>query len=151
MAFTVRTNEDFDISMEFSFNTVLRAMSPTNVGSASNTKDESEPLSEGELAALEAASRIDSGKQSRKKKGGNKQKVKGVRGGQSSRDLDGSGMKQLQDILTEYEVTDEIIEDENCFCTGEYKKFYLYVCECIHPCMLLNVHIHVCSAITLKN
>lgn len=107
--------------MEFSFNTVLRAMSPTNAGSTSNTKDDTDPLSEGELAALEAAS---SGKQSRKKKGGNKQKVKGIRGGQSSRDLDGSGMKQLQDILTEYEVTDEIIEDENCFCTGKYKSLY---------------------------
>ena len=26
-------------------------------------------------------------------------------------------MKELQDIFMEYEVTDEIIEDESCFCT----------------------------------
>lgn len=118
----VRTNENFEIDIEFSFDTVIRAMAPTKGGSggSSSMEDESEQLSAGELAALEAASKLRGGssKQSNKKKGGKKQRdVKGVRGGQSSRDLDGTGMKQLQDILMEFEVIDEIIEDENCFCT----------------------------------
>jgi len=114
----VRTNEDFEISIEFSFDTVLRAMT-ANKSNAANVDNNDEPeLSEGELAALEAASTLDGGGRRKNKKKGNKQKgVKGIRGGQSSKDLDGSGMKQLQDILMEYEVSDEIIEDESCFCT----------------------------------
>jgi len=113
----VRTNEDFEISMEFSFDTVLRAMT-ANKSNAANVDNNDEPeLSEGELAALEAASALGGGGRQKNKKKGNKQKgVKGIRGGQSSKDLDGSGMKQLQDILMEYEVNDEIIEDEACFC-----------------------------------
>ena len=117
----VRTNEDFEISMEFSFDTVLKAMTPnkSSESSAANVDNNDEPeLSEGELAALEAASTLDGGGRRKNKRKGNKQKnVKGIRGGQSSKDLDGSGMKQLQDILMEYEVSDEIIEDESCFCT----------------------------------
>ncbi|KAL7551443.1 hypothetical protein ACHAWF_016786 [Thalassiosira exigua] len=106
----VRTNEEFDVSLEFSFDTVLRAMaSSRSVGSPGK-----EALSEGEAAALDAASSMENGR-SRKKKWGDKQRgVKGVRGGQS---IDDVGMKQLQDIFMEYEVTDEIIEDESCFCT----------------------------------
>mmetsp|Transcript_31931 Transcript_31931/g.67134 ORF Transcript_31931/g.67134 Transcript_31931/m.67134 type:complete len:320 (-) Transcript_31931:225-1184(-) len=109
----VRTNEEFDVSLEFSFETVLKAQA-SQTGSSDV---EIEPLSLGEMAALDAASKLDN-KRSQKKKGGNKKRgIKGVRGGQGSKDLDGSGMKQLQDILMEYEVTDEIIEDESCFCT----------------------------------
>lgn len=112
----VRTNEDFEISIQFSFDTVLRAMKANKSSAASVDNNDEPELSEGELAALEAASTLGGG--GRRKKKGNKQKdVKGIRGGQSSKDLDGSGMKQLQDILMEYEVTDEIIEDEACFCT----------------------------------
>mmetsp|Transcript_602 Transcript_602/g.943 ORF Transcript_602/g.943 Transcript_602/m.943 type:complete len:349 (+) Transcript_602:3-1049(+) len=116
----VRTNEAFDVSLEFSFETVLRAMASSISVNIETTKEE--PLSEGEFAALEAASKLlgnDSGKP-RKKKGAQKNKhnggsnKKGVRGGQS---IDDMGMKQLSDILMEYEVTDEIIEDESCFCT----------------------------------
>ncbi|KAK1748525.1 hypothetical protein QTG54_000464 [Skeletonema marinoi] len=112
----VRTNEAFDIDLEFTFHTVLRAMEAV---ASSGTSAESQ-LSEGELAALEAAAQLDGGgrQQRKKKKGGGKQKRdKGVRGGQSSRDLDAMGMKELQNILQEYEVQDEIIEDESCFCT----------------------------------
>ena len=81
------------------------------MASTSASNSESEPLSAGEAAALEAASRLED-RRPRKKKGGGK--PKGVRGGQS---IDDMGMKEMQDILMEYEVTDEIIEDENCFCT----------------------------------
>ncbi|KAL7542242.1 hypothetical protein ACHAXR_011623 [Thalassiosira sp. AJA248-18] len=102
----VRTNEDFDVDLEFEFYTVLKAMS-SNRGSA-NVGNE---LSAGEAAALEAASKLGSG--TRKKKGANK-KTKRIRGGQS---IDDMGMKQLQGIMMDYEVTDEIIEDESCFCT----------------------------------
>lgn len=113
----VRTNEGFDVDLEFTFHTVLRAMEA--VGSSGGASAESQ-LSDGELAALEAAAKLDGGgRQQRKRKGGGgKQKRdKGVRGGQSSRDLDAMGMKELQNILQEYEVQDEIIEDESCFCT----------------------------------
>ena len=110
----VRTNEEFDVSLEFSFETVLRAMS-SNIGRGNDVDDE--PLSEGEVSALDAASKLENGKQ-RKNKGGNKPRGgKGIRGSNSPRDLDGIGMKQMQDILMEYEVSDEIIEDESCFCT----------------------------------
>lgn len=114
----VRTNEEFDVTLEFSFETVLRALSPNSDGVITNDANENdaEPLSAGELAALDAAAKLGNnggGGRPRKKKGG-KRNTKGVRGGQ---DLDGIGMKQLKDILVEYEVTDEIIEDEACFCT----------------------------------
>jgi len=110
----VRSNEEFDVSLEFVFDTVIRAMASSSSGSSSSEDD---PLSAGEAAALDAASKLTSGGP-RKKKGANKQRgVKGIRGGQSSKDLDSVGMKDLQDILMEYEVTDEIIEDESCFCT----------------------------------
>ena len=72
------------------------------------------------MSALDAALRIgNNAKQQRKNKGGDKPRGgKGITGGrQSSKDLDGAGMKQMKDILMEYEVSDEIIEDESCFCT----------------------------------
>jgi hypothetical protein len=116
----VRTNEGFDVDLEFTFHTVLRAMEALAASNDGAADDAENQLSDGELAALEAAAQLDGGgRQQRKKKGGGgKQKRdKGVRGGQSSRDLDAMGMKELQNILQEYEVQDEIIEDESCFCT----------------------------------
>jgi len=115
----VRTNEEFDVDLEFSFDTVFRAMEATCLsGSRDEESSESQNVSNGGLAELEAAARLNN-VGTRKKKGGKKQRdgKKGVRGEQSSRDLDAMGMKELQDILMEYEVTDEIIEDETCFCT----------------------------------
>ena len=110
----VRTNDGFDVDLEFTFHTVLRAMEAVGSSSAGTESQ----LSDGELAALEAAAQLDGGgRQQRKRKGGKQKRDKGVRGGQSSRDLDAMGMKELQNILQEYEVQDEIIEDETCFCT----------------------------------
>mmetsp|Transcript_22718 Transcript_22718/g.53649 ORF Transcript_22718/g.53649 Transcript_22718/m.53649 type:complete len:311 (-) Transcript_22718:46-978(-) len=104
----VRTNDEFEVDLEFNFDIVLKAMSaPMDPGS-----NEGE-LSAGEQAALEAASSLGSGRRLNKK--GNRRK--GVRGGESSKDLDDMGMKQLQDILQDFEVTDDILEDEACFCT----------------------------------
>jgi len=117
----VRTNEEFDVNLEFSFSTVLKAMSSNYAnGGSSAEPDDAEPLSAGEMAALEAASRLSNnnsngGGRKGKKKGGKKRGIKGVRGAQQG--IDDMGMKQLKDILMEYEVTDEIIEDESCFCT----------------------------------
>lgn len=124
----VRTNEGFDVDLEFPFYTVLRAMEAVSTGGVERVETDN-TLSEGEKAAMDAAAQL-GGERQRKKKGGSggsggggggKQKrdkgVKGVRGGQSSRDLDAMGMKELQNILHEYEVLDEIIEDERCFST----------------------------------
>ncbi|KAL3781046.1 hypothetical protein HJC23_012830 [Cyclotella cryptica] len=107
----VRTNEDFDVDLEFNFDTTLKAMAATNAAVA--------PMSEGEIEALNAAAILDdrSGR-SKKKKGGkrqNEKRVKGIKGGQSTA-IDALGMEQLQNILMEYEVTSDIIEDESCFC-----------------------------------
>ena len=118
----VRSNEDFDVNLEFSFETVLRAMSSnSDKGNNNGSVDvDDAPLSVGEVSALDAALRIgNNAKQQRKNKGGDKPRGgKGITGGrQSSKDLDGAGMKQMKDILMEYEVSDEIIEDESCFCT----------------------------------
>lgn len=113
----VRTNEAFDVTLEFTFDTILREMVATTSARGGGGRRDSEPLSEGELAALEIASKLGSdGGRPKRKKGGNK-RAKSVSGGQQSA-IDDMGMKQLQDILMEYEVTDEIIEDENCFCNG---------------------------------
>jgi hypothetical protein len=110
----VRTNEEFDVSLEFSFEIVLRAMS-SNSGRGNGVGGEL--LSSEEISALDAAYDRGNSKQ-RKNKGGNKPRSnKGIRGGQSSRELDGTGMNEMQDILMEYEVSDDIIEDESCFCT----------------------------------
>jgi hypothetical protein len=113
----VRTNEDFDVNLEFSFETVLRAMSSSNRSDNTNARDNS--LSSENVAAI-AASKFGEGKLS-SRRGGKSQRggVKGVRGGSqtSSKDLGDNKMKELQDIFMEYEVTDEIIEDESCFCT----------------------------------
>ena len=104
----VRTNDEFEVDLEFNFDIVLKAMAaPMDTGS-----NEGE-LSAGEQAALEAASNLGSGRRPNKKG----KKRKGVRGGESSKDLDDMGMKQLQDILQDFEVTDDILEDEACFCT----------------------------------
>lgn len=109
----VRTNEAFDISLEFSFDTVLRAMAS---GSGGVDNKNEEPLSAGEFAALEAASKLDTSRRPRKKKRANNKRsgAGGIKGGQLIND---AGMNQLSDILMEYEVTDEIIEDGNCFRT----------------------------------
>ena len=111
----VRTNEEFDVNLEFNFDTVLRAMSTTSNSASDNSS------SREDIAAL-AASKLGEGKSSRSNRGGKGQRgggVKGVRGGgqTSSKDLGDKKMKELQDIFMEYEVTDEIIEDESCFCT----------------------------------
>ena len=96
----VRTNENFDVDLEFNFDTTLKAMAATSGSSG---------LSTGEMEAVMAAAQFD-----RKKNRNKKQtSVKSVKGG-ARQDLD---MKELQNILTEYEVTDDIIEDESCFCT----------------------------------
>ncbi len=115
----VRTNEEFDVNLEFSFETVLRAMST----SSNSASDSNSSLSSQDVAAL-SASQIGEGKsssQSKRRVGKNQRGggVKGVRGGRetSSKDLGDKKMKELQDIFMEYEVTDEIIEDESCFCT----------------------------------
>jgi hypothetical protein len=103
----VRTNEDFDVDLEFTFDTTLKAMAATSASGA---------MSAGEMEALNAAAQLDSGT-SRKKKGNNKKhSVKTFKGGQST-DLDTTGLESLQNILMEYEVTNDIIEDESCFCT----------------------------------
>lgn len=107
----VRTNEEFDVDLEFSFDTIFRAMA---VPGSSSSEGGDANLSAGEQAALDAASKLDDAGP-RKKKGGKKQRgVKGVGGGQN---LDTMGMKELQDVLMDYEVTEEVIEDEGCFCT----------------------------------
>ena len=118
----VRSNEDFDVNLEFSFETVLRAMSSNDDKGNNNGRVDVDdaPLSVGEVSALDAALKIgNNAKQQRKNKGGDKPRGgKGITGGrQSSKDLDGAGMKQMKDILMEYELSDEIIEDESCFCT----------------------------------
>jgi hypothetical protein len=111
----VRTNEDFDVSLEFSFEIVLRAMS-SNSGRGNDDGDEL--LSSVEISALDAAYNRGIGKQ-RWNKGVNKPRSnKGIRGGQSSRNLDGTGMNEMQDILMEYEVSDDIVACASCFCDG---------------------------------
>lgn len=108
----VRTNEDFDVDLEFNFDATLKAMAATNVAGAS--------MSEGEVEALNAAALLDDrAGRSKKKKGGKKQsekRPKGIKVGQST-DIDALGMDQLQNILMDYEVTSDVIEDESCFCT----------------------------------
>jgi hypothetical protein len=116
----VRTNEEFDVNLEFSFDTVLRAMST----SSNSASDSNSSLSSQDAAALSAFQIGEEKSSSRSKsRGGKNQRggrgVKGVRGGREtlSQDLGEKKMKELQDIFMEYEVTDEIIEDESCFCT----------------------------------
>lgn len=97
----VRTNEDFDVDLEFSFDTTLKAMAATKLPT--------EALNSGEMEALAAAAQLD-----RKKPKGRKQtSVKSVKGISAQ----GVDVQELQNILTEYEVTNDIIEDESCFCT----------------------------------
>ena len=98
----VRTNEDFDVDLEFSFDTTLKAMAATNIASGG--------LSSGEMEALAAAAQFDS--KPRGKKNRKQTSVKSVKSPSTQMD-----MKDLQNILTEYEVTNDIIEDESCFCT----------------------------------
>lgn len=108
----VRTNEAFDISLEFSFDTVLRAMESRSGSADRQTKA---PLSLGELAAVEAASQLETETTRRprkKKRANNRSGANGIKGGHLIND---AGMNQLSDILMEYEVTDEVIEDGNCF------------------------------------
>ena len=104
----VRTNDEFEVDLEFDFDMVLKAMTATMDPGGSNEVE----LSAGEQAALEAASSLGGSRRPNKGK-----RRKGVRGGESSKDLDEMGMKQVQNILQDFEVTDDILEDEACFCT----------------------------------
>merc|ERR1711862_277941 len=107
----VRTNEEFQVDLEFNFNTLIKAMSSSIRGNTAND------FSAGELKAFEAASNLGNEAQSKQNSGKRQKGVKRVRGGRSSRYLNDMGMNQLQEILQDYETTDEIIEDEACFCT----------------------------------
>jgi hypothetical protein len=116
----VRTNEDFDVDMEFNFDTTLKAMASTTSSSGSVNSGSSGGgggYSSGELEALAAAAQFESrrgggggGKRNNRKQ----TTVKTVKGSQKGQDVD---IKELQNILTGYEVTNDIIEDESCFCT----------------------------------
>jgi hypothetical protein len=114
----VRTNEVFDVDLEFQFDTMLKAMAASGFhSSSSGSSSGSAKLTSGELEALNAAAQLSD----RNMRGGGKRKnkqttVKTVKGGQQS--TNSVDMNELQKVLTGYEITNsDIIEDETCFCT----------------------------------
>lgn len=107
----VRTNEDFDVDLEFNFDNTFKAVA----ASIQSSGGSSSTLSSGELEAFEAASQLSDWSNRGNKRNKKQTTVKTVKGSQQrGNQLD---VKELQKVLTEYEVTNDIIEDESCFCT----------------------------------
>eukprot|EP00957_Ditylum_brightwellii_P211713 15366496-Ditylum_brightwellii.AAC.2 len=94
----VRTNEDFEVNVEFNLLAAVRPVSTREVGGM-------------DVAQIEG-SLSGSGRGQRRKKN-NRNANKGVRG--TDRQLDEMGMKELQDLLMDFDLEEDYIEDEAVF------------------------------------
>eukprot|EP01083_Nonionella_stella_P077874 212874_1 len=99
----VRTNEDFEVDLEFDFLSTVKS---------SGTKEE-EDLELGGMSAAQIQGALGGGG------GGGSKKGKRRRGGNDSRQngatLDQMKMKELEGLLQEFDVEEDIVEDESIF------------------------------------
>ena len=98
----VRTNEDFDVNLEFDVNAAVRPVQSTE---ANDDAD----MEEIERALASSGSGGGGGGKRRNKRGGSGKRDKTIR---TDRSLDDVGMKALQDMLQEFDVEEDVVEDE---------------------------------------
>lgn len=112
----VRTNEGFDVDLEFDFSTVVRPLI-TDANSQESAEQDEEAAVPTQLGGMDISQfTVDKSRSSRK--GGNgrnnkKNKRREMRGGSAGQTLDQFDIKQLQDLLKDIDIEDDIIEDES--------------------------------------
>eukprot|EP00978_Attheya_sp_CCMP212_P010088 scaffold24241_cov53-Attheya_sp.AAC.3 len=104
----VRTGEIFDVDLEFSFSSAMRAVCTTGGSGGSLQKEEDDDLEQKILATL-----ADSGGQKKKKKYKNKKSMRDP--GQALNDM---GLDELQNLLSDFDLDEDVIEDENILSTN---------------------------------
>lgn len=111
----VRTNEDFDVDLEFSIHSIVRAVDLREVR---QKREEQMRDSAGELGGLslsEIEEQLSGEGGGYKSKG--KKKKRGARGGNNSHGnggvLNDYNMKEIENLLQEFDTEDDIFEDEN--------------------------------------
>ena len=98
----VRTNEDFDVNLEFDVNAAVRPVLSTE------TNDDAEMEEIVRALASDGGGGGGGGKR-RNKRGGGGKRDKTIR---TDRSLDDVGMKALQDMLQEFDLEEDVVEDE---------------------------------------
>ena len=99
----VRTNEDFDVELEFNLFAAVR--------STASREDENLKLGGMDLAQIEGAlggGRGSGSKKSKNKKRGGRRDGRGMRGQQ----LNEMGMKEIEDLLQDFDMEEDVVEDD---------------------------------------
>lgn len=100
----VRTNEDFDVNLEFDVNAAVRPVQSTETNDDADMEE-----IERALASSGGGGGGGGGGKRRNKRGGGGKRDKTIR---TDRSLDDVGMKALQDMLHEFDVEEDVVEDE---------------------------------------
>ena len=101
----VRTNEDFDVNLEFDVNAAVRPVQSTET----NDDADMEEIERALASSGGGGGGGGGGGKKRNKRGGGGKHNKSIR---SDRSLDDVGMKALQDMLQEFDVEEDVVEDE---------------------------------------
>ncbi len=110
----VRTNEDFDVDLEFSILAVVRASNSNGDSDKSMMKvGEQQELGGTSLAQIEAQLSGGGGGRGGKRNKGKKKNRVGSGNSIFNTSLNEMNMKQIENMLQEYESNDDIFEDEN--------------------------------------
>lgn len=104
----VRTNEDFEVDLEFDLFAVVRS-----IQSREQLQDDQE-LGGMSIAQIEGS--LGGGRGARNKKGGGKKKRSG--GGNAGSGLDNYKMKEIELLLQDFDLEDDVVEDESVFSDG---------------------------------
>jgi hypothetical protein len=102
----VRTGEIFDVDLEFSFSSAMRAVCTTG-GTGASLKKEEDDLEQKILAAM------GDGGQKKKKKNKNKKSMR-----DPGQELNDMGLDELQNLLSDFDLNEDVIEDENILSTN---------------------------------
>ncbi len=116
----VRTNEDFDVDLDFSIYSIVRAVDLREVRQRREERMRGTSSGGGELGGMSLSQIEDQlgggggGGGYRKK---DKRKKRGIRGGSNSNNnggvLNDFNMKEIENLLQEFDTEDDIFEDEN--------------------------------------
>lgn len=101
----VRTNEDFDVNLEFEINAAVRPVQSTET----NDDADMEEIERALASSGGSGGGGGGGGKRRHKRGGGGKRDKTIR---TDRSLDDVGMKALQDMLQEFDLEEDVVEDE---------------------------------------
>ena len=100
----VRTNEDFDVNLEFDVNAAVRPVQSTET----NDDADMEEIERALASSGAGGGGGGGGGKRRNKRGGGGKRDKSIR---TDRSIDDVGMKALQDMLQEFDVEEDVVED----------------------------------------